>query len=295
MCSCVLIKPTVIYKMVVAIFQAAVTSSNLQGSSVQEQVEETASLDSSSDIIPKTPSSKNSIAGSSAPTTPTASHATPGNVNATTHILPAVSIASAILSGPSSAQGVLENTSAIISSSPISVSISSKEEEVANFPGHKSSPALSETGPRGIGRGGLTSPLSTSNLISSGGAISSIGALDAAVPSAERLGSSAMAQPLVSPLTNRVMLPQAAKANDGINLADNGNVVEAAAMAGRVFSPSVVPGIQWRPGSSFQNQSEAVCNLVLLISQLSRLLGHCSEFRRSVKVYATGKNLTLES
>lgn len=61
----------------------------------------------------------------------------------------------------------------------------------------------------------------------------------------------------VSPLSNRMMVPQAAKAND---MTDSGNVGETAGMSGRVFSPSVVPGMQWRPGSSFQNQNEAVCH-----------------------------------
>lgn len=250
--------------------QVVVTSSNQQGSSVQEQVEEMASQDSSSDIVPKTPSSKNSIVGSSTPTTPTGSHAT-GTLNATAHILPGVSTASAILSASTSARGVLENASAILSSSPINIAIPSKEEDIASSPGRKSSPALSETGVRGVGRGGLNSPLSTSNPLSSGGTIPSNGALGVLVPSAsemakrnilvadERLGSTGMVQPMVSPLSNRMMLPQAAKANDGINSSDSGNVGEAAVIAGRVFSPSVVPGIQWRPGSSFQNQNEAVC------------------------------------
>ncbi|WVZ06647.1 hypothetical protein V8G54_019993 [Vigna mungo] len=74
----------------------------------------------------------------------------------------------------------------------------------------------------------------------------------------DRLGSSAMVQPLVSPLSNRLILPQAAKANDGTVSVDSGAVNDAAAaVSGRVFSPSVVPGMQWRPGSPFQNQSDA--------------------------------------
>ena len=72
----------------------------------------------------------------------------------------------------------------------------------------------------------------------------------------DRLGSSGMVQPLVSPLSNRLILPQAAKANDGTVLVDSSTVNEAA--AGRVFSPSGVPGMQWRPGSPFQNQNDAV-------------------------------------
>lgn len=79
----------------------------------------------------------------------------------------------------------------------------------------------------------------------------------------ERLGSSGMVQPLVSPLGNRMILSQAAKTGDGIGSSDAGNA-EAATMAARVFSSSVVPGMQWRPGSSFQNQNDVVCGSVFL-------------------------------
>ncbi|KAL7194154.1 hypothetical protein ACSBR1_034546 [Camellia fascicularis] len=246
--------------------KATVTSSVQQGTSIQEQVEETASQDSISDQVARTPT-KNSPIGSSSPTTPVGSHATPGMVNASTHNLSISSAAPVILPGPSSVRGVLENAGAAASSSSLNLSISAKEEESASFPGRKSSPALAETGLRGIARGGLTTLPPTSVTHSSGSAIPSNGALGA-VPSAsemtkrnilgtdERLGSSGMVQPLVSPLSNRMIMPQAAKANDGAGSADGGNIGEAAVMAGRVFSPSVVSGIQWRPGSSFQNQSE---------------------------------------
>ncbi|MCD7458912.1 hypothetical protein HAX54_039584 [Datura stramonium] len=68
--------------------------------------------------------------------------------------------------------------------------------------------------------------------------------------SEERLGSSGMGQPLLSPLANRMMMSQAAKATDGIGVADGANLGDATVMTGRVFSPSVGPGMQWRPGSS---------------------------------------------
>lgn len=245
------------------------TSTSQQGSSVQEQVEETASQDIT-DIVPKTPSSKSSTIGASAPTTPTGSHVT-GTPNTTSHILPGASTASTILLGPSPARGVLESTAAVVSSAPISISIPTKEEEVASSPGRKASPALSETGLRGVGRGNLASPLSSSNALSSGSAIPSNGAFGTLTPSAseitkksilgtdEKFISTGIGQPLVSPLSNRMMLPQAAKAND---MTDSGNVGETAGMSGRVFSPSG-PGMQWRPGSSFQNQNEAVCHLFL--------------------------------
>lgn len=246
---------------------ATVTSPLQQSTSIQEQSEETASQDSNSEIGPRTPPAKNSVIGSSASSTPTGSHATPIPLTVSAHNLSA-SPAPTILPSSTSVRGVLENAGTAISS-PVNVSSSAKEEEIASFPGRRSSPALVETGlVRGIGRGVPSSQPSTSVPLSSGIAIPSNGGLGA-VPSAndmskrstlgadERLGGGGMVQPLVSPLSNRMILPQTAKTNDGTGLADSSSVGEAAVIAGRVFSPSVVPGMQWRPGSSFQNQNES--------------------------------------
>lgn len=244
-----------------------VTSPLQQSTSIPEQSEETASQDSNSEIGPRTPPAKNSVIGSSASSTPTGSHATPIPLNVSAHNLSA-SPAPTILPSSTSVRGVLENAGTAISS-PVNVSSSAKEEEIASFPGRRSSPALVETGlVRGIGRGVPSSQPSTSVPLSSGITIPSNGGLGA-VPSAndmskrstlgadERLGGGGMVQPLVSPLSNRMILPQTAKTNDGTGLADSSSVGEAAVIAGRVFSPSVVPGMQWRPGSSFQNQNES--------------------------------------
>lgn len=244
-----------------------VTSPLQQSTSIPEQSEETASQDSNSEIGPRTPPAKNSVIGSSASSTPTGSHATPIPLNVSAHNLSA-SPAPTILPSSTSVRGVLENAGTAISS-PVNVSSSAKEEEIASFPGRRSSPALVETGlVRGIGRGVPSSQPSTSVPLSSGITMPSNGGLGA-VPSAndmskrstlgadERLGGGGMVQPLVSPLSNRMILPQTAKTNDGTGLADSSSVGEAAVIAGRVFSPSVVPGMQWRPGSSFQNQNES--------------------------------------
>ncbi|XP_034693422.1 general negative regulator of transcription subunit 3 isoform X3 [Vitis riparia] len=246
---------------------ATVTSPLQQSTSIPEQSEETASQDSNSEIGPRTPPAKNSVIGSSASSTPTGSHATPIPLTVSAHNLSA-SPAPTILPSSTSVRGVLENAGTAISS-PVNVSSSAKEEEIASFPGRRSSPALVETGlVRGIGRGVPSSQPSTSVPLSSGITIPSNGGLGA-VPSAsdmskrstlgadERLGGGGMVQPLVSPLSNRMILPQTAKTNDGTGLADSSSVGEAAVIAGRVFSPSVVPGMQWRPGSSFQNQNES--------------------------------------
>ncbi|XP_017252558.1 uncharacterized protein LOC108223027 isoform X2 [Daucus carota subsp. sativus] len=240
---------------------AALTSTDQPSSSVLEQVEETVFQDSTSDV-PKTPSSKSTAVGASAPTPPTGSHTT-GIPNNTAHILPGMSTASAIQSGPSPAKGMLEIASAVVSSAPVSISVSTKEEEFTGSPGRKSSPALSETGLRGVGRGSLSSPLSTANPPSSGSTIPNNGAFGALTPASEiakrnmvgadeRLAGTGIVQPLDSPLSNRIMLSHAAKAFDGINMTENGNLGEAAGISPRIFSP----GMQWRPGSSFQNQNE---------------------------------------
>lgn len=250
-------------------FPGKVTSYLIQGIPIQEQAEETASHEGNTDIVARSPPPKNSPISSSA-TPPAGSHVTHGAVSASTPYLSGASNASAILAGPNTIRGVLENASASLSSSAVNVSSSTKEEETASFPGHKFSPALAETEVRGPGRDGLTNHPSTSAVLASGIAIPTTGAIGAVSLDAEmvtrntlgadeRLGSTGVVQPLVSPLSNRMILPQAVKGTDGAGTADGGNIGEGAVMAGRVFSPSAVPGIQWRPGSPFQSQSEVVC------------------------------------
>ncbi|KAL3623819.1 hypothetical protein CASFOL_032635 [Castilleja foliolosa] len=211
---------------------ATTSASTQQVTSAHDHVDETAPQD---DAVPRTPPPKSSSLSPSAPQTPSAGHAT-----------------SAI-------------TSAANVSSPVAVPSAAKEEEIANFPGRKSSPAPAETGLRAIGRGGLPSQ-QTTNIASSGNTIPTNGAIGI-MSLASEMGkrnilvsddrSSGMSQPVVSPISNRLVLPQAAKAGDGHGSADTGNVSDAAIMGSRVFTSPVVPGMQWRPGSSFQNQNEA--------------------------------------
>ncbi|KAL9150610.1 hypothetical protein ABFS82_11G000400 [Erythranthe guttata] len=211
----------------------ATTSASVQQTPPSlDQVDETAFQD---DAVARTPPPKSSSLSISAPQTPASGLA-----------------ASAI-------------TSAGSASSPVAVSSPIKEEEIANFPGRKSSPALAETGLRAIGKGGLPSQPTSNILPSSGNTISSNGTIPLGseigkrniLVSDDRSASSGIAQSLVSPLGNRVILSQAAKASDGLGSADTGNVSDAAIMGSRVFTSPVVPGMQWRPGSSFQNQNEA--------------------------------------
>lgn len=228
----------------------ALPSSPVQspGTSVQEQVEDTVSQDITSDHGPKTPPPKSSTISSSPPT-PTGSHVPPVAVAAAASLIPP---------GPGSVRGILDNTVSANPSSPINNP--AKEEEVGGFPVRKSSPALSEAGLRNLSRGSLTSqssvtiPISPSASISNNGVAPTVSemAKRSMLGSDERVGSSGMVHPPVSPLNNRMMLPQSVKTNDG----DNANGGDAGGMTTRVFSPSGVSGIQWRPGSSFQNQHE---------------------------------------
>ncbi|KAI7755262.1 hypothetical protein M8C21_019926 [Ambrosia artemisiifolia] len=203
-----------------------------QGSSVQEQAEET-SQDNISDPGPKTPAAKTS-AISSSPPTPAGSHTT-------THVSVA---ASPIVPGASPVRGMLSNTVSTTPSSPLT-----KEEDVGMLPVRNSSPALN------TGRGSLTSQSigTPASNISTSGVASSVSEMGKRniLRGDERVGASSgsmVHSPPVSSLSSRMMLSQgAAKTSDG---GDNGNGVEATGMPPRVFSPS------WRPGSPFQNQHE---------------------------------------
>ncbi|XP_015164528.1 general negative regulator of transcription subunit 3 isoform X3 [Solanum tuberosum] len=220
-----------------ALVKVAVTSLAQQAASVQDQSDEVASQDSSSETVVRTPPPKSSAVATSSPTTPAGSHATQG-------------------------------AAAAAALSPTSMSNAIKEDDLTSFPARKPSPALSETALRGVSRGALSNQPVASIALGSTGSVTGNGGLGA-IPSAsevtkrnilvseERLGSSGMGQPLVSPLSNRMMMSQAAKATDGIGVADGATLGDATVMTGRVFSPSVGPGMQWRPGSSFQNQNEA--------------------------------------
>ncbi|KAI4348439.1 hypothetical protein L6164_009163 [Bauhinia variegata] len=245
------------------------SASQTSGASVQEQADDITSQDSNSDIVARTPPSKSSGI-SSAASTPVANDPTPV-LNVLAHNPSGAPTPVSVLPGSSSVRTAVENaTTASNSLSSVIQSTSTKEEEINSFPGRRLSPSLSDAGlMRGIGRNSLSNqatssiPLGPANMISSNGSLGS-------VPSAseitkrnilgadDRLGSTGMVQPLVSPMSNRMILPQAVKANDVAGSVDSGNVNEAAAVSGRVFSPSVVPGMQWRPGSPFQNQNEAL-------------------------------------
>ncbi|KAI3911582.1 hypothetical protein MKW92_013475 [Papaver armeniacum] len=244
----------------------SVTSSPTQvsGSSTPDQVEETASQDSNSDIVPRTPPSKNGILSQSALTTPTGTNAAAATSTMAARSAVGGSTVSSVFSAPVSVRGVGDTSAAVGSSSPISV----KEEEDSNFSSHRSSPVLADiTLGRSIGKGtvgGGTSTqslngghLSTSSVIPSspgslGGAPTAMDMPKRNILGADDRGSTTTVQPLVSPLSNRILLPQVSKSSEGAVLVDSANASEPTMIGGKVFSP------QWRPhaGSSFQNPNE---------------------------------------
>ncbi|XP_019458350.1 PREDICTED: general negative regulator of transcription subunit 3-like isoform X1 [Lupinus angustifolius] len=245
------------------------TSASASASQTSEQADDTASQDSNSDIVPRTPPSKNSGISSPA-STPTGNHATPVSVNVYAHNLSSAPAVASVLPGSNSVRNPLENTNAANSSSSINQSTSVKE-EINSFPVRRPSPSLSDAAlGKDTVRNNLSNQVTASIPLGSGNMVSSNGPLGS-VPSAseitkrnmlganDRIGSSGIVQPLGSPLSNnRYILPQAVRANDGTASADSITVNEAPAVSatGRIFSSPVVPGIQWRPGSPFPNQNE---------------------------------------
>lgn len=236
---------------------ATTTANQQQVTPAQEQVEEASSHDGSSDVSTKMPPAKiNVVVSPSAAAA--AGHTIPVASNIPSHSMAGASTMSA---GVTSVR-VTSEIAGAPSSSTASLASPIKEEENGSHPARRSSPALADAGlVRGIGKGALSSQ-TLSNLPLSSSSVSSNAALGA-VPSAsdiakrnilvtdDRLGSSGLVQPPVSPFGNRQVLPQNSKANDGSASVDPASGVDSTAIAGRVFSPPVVSNMPWRPGNSF--------------------------------------------
>jgi CCR4-NOT transcription complex subunit 3 len=138
-----------------------------------------------------------------------------------------------------------------------------------NFPPRRPSPAITEISlGRGITRG-LTGQVLGAAPISAGqvpgnGSISALPAINDLskrniLNTDERLNSGGLSQQLASPLGNKVQPQPVLRTNDAIS-SDSNNTSESTILGGRVFSPPVVSGVQWRPQApaGFQNQSESV-------------------------------------
>ncbi|KAM7269054.1 hypothetical protein ACFE04_024551 [Oxalis oulophora] len=224
--------------------------------SVREEMDDTASQDSNSDIIPKTPPSKTSVLNSSAPSVPAGSFSTPVSSNLPPHNLSAMTTPlTVVLPASNSVRSALENTN---SPSTVNLPNSVKEEENSTLPSRKPSPSpsLADAAVKGIDRGRPSTSIPLGS--------TSVGPTVTSTPELakrnilgvdERLtgGSCGLVQqPLVSPLS-KMIFSHAAKAGDGTGLVDSTST--GGELAGRAFNP-IVPGMQWRPGSSLQNQNE---------------------------------------
>ncbi|KAK4762204.1 hypothetical protein SAY87_030088 [Trapa incisa] len=250
-----------------SLLKTASTPTQHQSALVLEQAEETPSQDTGSDIIAGSSPAKNSAVGSAA-STPTGGCTASVLSNAPALNTSGAPTASTAPPRPASTHADLESVGASNSSSMANLSNSFKEEENVNLPGHKPSPSLPEVATsKGLGRFATLGQSSTGGTFPSIGALPSNGVLSSVSSASDitkrnilgaddRLGSSGMVQPLVPPIINRMILPQTVKAADGTALADSGISSDNTASAGRIFSPSMVSGLPWRPGSSF-NQNEA--------------------------------------
>ncbi|KAJ0966377.1 hypothetical protein J5N97_027515 [Dioscorea zingiberensis] len=256
--------------------KSALSTVAQQSTSAQDQVEEAASQDGS-DIAPRTPPSKTGGVGSSiSSVSPISVSGIPVGTNLATTAnvttrpsVSGVTVATS-LSAPATVRGVTENPATNVASSVTHAS-SGKEEDNINFPGRKPSPAIPEAGlPRGIGRGVSNQPSINATVnLGSVGAISSAGSVGLVPPTSDvakrnilsvddRIASGGLSQSLGSPLNNRMILQQVPKTSDGTASNDSNNVSEGAVLGGRVFTSSVLTGVQWRPqtANSFPGQNE---------------------------------------
>ncbi|CAE6107845.1 unnamed protein product [Arabidopsis arenosa] len=221
----------------------AASASQVRSTS-QEKTEDTSLPDSSAEMVPKTPPPKNGAGLHSAPSTPAGGRPSL-NVPASN-----VSNASVALSTSIPTQTSIESMGSL---SPVAA----KEEDATTLPSRKPPSSVADTPLRGIGRVGIPSQPQPSQppspIPANGSRISATSAAE--VAKRNIMGVESNVQPLTSPLS-KMVLPPTAKGNDGT--ASDSNPGDVAASIGRAFSPSIVSGSQWRPGSPFQSQNETV-------------------------------------
>ncbi|XP_044973907.1 uncharacterized protein LOC123441633 [Hordeum vulgare subsp. vulgare] len=158
-----------------------------------------------------------------------------------------------------------ESTRAV-TSTPANLSTAVKDDESMSFLPRRPSPAVTEIS---LGRGithGLTSqalaaPISVGR-VPGNGSITAIPAINDLSKrnisnTYERVNSGGLSQQLVSPLGSKIQQQPVLKTNDAVS-SDSSNTSESAVLGGRVFSPPIVPGAQWRAQTpaGLQNQSE---------------------------------------
>ncbi|XP_035823621.1 general negative regulator of transcription subunit 3 isoform X24 [Zea mays] len=222
-----------------SLVKPTVSTASSQSTS-QDQTEETASQESNPEPTPQTPPPKGGNPGPSVPAVPIVVSTGSAAVS-----VPAETISSPVrLTVPATAATVLssaiprsapENTLAV-TSIPANLSTTLKDDESMSVPPRRPSPATEIGIGRGITRGTTSQALGTAPITI--GPVSGNGSL-------------------VMPLGSKVQPQQVPRTNDAIG-SDSANTNENPILGGRVFSPPVVSGVQWRPqaAAAFQNQIE---------------------------------------
>lgn len=263
-----------IYQPFLPFLQATVSTTS-QGTS-QDQAEETTSLESNPESVPQTPPPKVGNLGPSVPVVPTAISTTAAAVSVLADTItspgpvrPSIPTTVPTIFSASAPVRSAPESMPTVTSAPANSSSALKDDDSMNFPPRRPSPAVTEIG---LGRG-ITRGLNSQSLgaapISAGpvpgnvsiGSIPAINDLSKrnTLNTDERVISGGLSQQLVSPLGNKVQSQPVLRTNDAIS-SDSNNTSESPIIGGRVFSPPVVSGVQWRSQApaGFQNQSETV-------------------------------------
>ncbi|CAL9230747.1 unnamed protein product [Arabidopsis halleri] len=213
-------------------------------STSQEKTEDPSLPDSSAEMVPKTPPPKNGAGLHSAPSTPAGGR-------------PSLNVPASNISNASVALSTSIPTQTSIESMGSLSPVTAKEEDATTLPSRKPPSSVADTPLRGIGRVSIPNQPQPSQppspIPANGSRISATSAAE--VAKRNIMGVESNVQPLTSPLS-KMVLPPTAKGNDGT--ASDSNPGDVAASIGRAFSPSIVSGSQWRPGSPFQSQNETV-------------------------------------
>ncbi|CAN6282065.1 unnamed protein product [Urochloa humidicola] len=217
-------------------------STTASQSTSQDQTEETTSQESNPESMPQTPPSKGGNLGPSVPVVPIAVSTGSVAVSAPAETInspvrPTVPTTAAAVLSSATPRSAPESTPAV-ASIPANLSSTLKDDDSMSFPPRRPSPAVTEIGiGRGVARGITSQTLGTAPI--------NIGP----VPGNE--------SQLISPLGNKVQPQQLPRTNDAIS-SDSASTNENPILGGRVFSPPVVSGVQWRPqaAAAFPNQSE---------------------------------------
>ncbi|XP_010454047.1 PREDICTED: general negative regulator of transcription subunit 3 [Camelina sativa] len=213
-------------------------------STSQDKTEDTSLPDSNAETVPRTPPPKNGAGLHSAPSTPAGGRP---SLNVPASNVPNASVP---LSTSIPAQISTESMGSL---SPVAA----KEEDAATLLSRKPPSSVADATLRGIGRVSIPNQPQPSQppspIPANGSRISATSAAE--VAKRNIMGVESNIQPLTSPLS-KMVLPPTVKVNEGT--VSDSNPGDVAASIGRAFSPSIVSGSQWRPGSPFQNQNETV-------------------------------------